>query len=262
VAAPALIASGASPAPANWPGMTPRPAPAPRAQEWQARTWPRPAGRLPGLASALGLAPAQVRALLAARQPAVTQTAPPPDGELTAALAAPATLTSVVTTITAEADSAVTALYADHYRSLVRLAALLVPDAATADEVVQDSFAAMHGAWRQLRDHDKALSYLRQSVVNRSRPALRHQVMADRGAPVPGIPGTGQRVITPPERPAVVSALRALPAPQREALVLRYYADLSEAQTAATMGISSRAVKSHTAHAMTALRTVLDQTGE
>jgi ATP-dependent Clp protease ATP-binding subunit ClpA len=64
---------------------------------------------------------------------------------------------------------------AAHYRSLVRLAALLVRDVATAEEVVQDSFIAMHTAWRRLPDNDKALSYLRQSVVNRSRSVLRHR---------------------------------------------------------------------------------------
>src|SRR5712691_5009042 len=76
-----------------------------------------------------------------------------------------------------DADRAVTALYSEHYRSLVRLAALLVRDVATAEEVVQDSFIAMHTAWRRIRDNDKALSYLRQSVVNRSRSVLRHRVV-------------------------------------------------------------------------------------
>ena len=84
-----------------------------------------------------------------------------------------------------DAEQAVTAMYSTHYRSLVRLAALLVRDVATAEEVVQDSFIAMHGAWRRLRDNDKALSYLRQSVVNRSRSVLRHRVVVDRNAPKP-----------------------------------------------------------------------------
>src|SRR5690606_16201985 len=74
-----------------------------------------------------------------------------------------------------DADTAVTALYSAHYRSLVRLAVLLVRDVATAEEVVQDAFVAIHGAWRRLRDPDKALAYLRQSVVNRSRSVLRHR---------------------------------------------------------------------------------------
>src|SRR6476646_9435081 len=82
-----------------------------------------------------------------------------------------------------DAEQAVTAMYSTHYRSLVRLAALLVRDVATAEEVVQDSFIAMHGAWRRLRDNDKALSYLRQSVVNRARSVLRHRAVVEKYAP-------------------------------------------------------------------------------
>jgi RNA polymerase sigma-70 factor (sigma-E family) len=159
-----------------------------------------------------------------------------------------------------DADRAVTAIYTEQYRSLVRLAALLVRDVATAEEVVQDSFVAMHGAWRRLRDSDKALSYLRQSVVNRSRSVLRHRVVVDRNAPkpAPDMPSAEQGAISLLERSAVVSALRTLPPRQREALVLKYYADLSEAQIASAMGISRGAVKSHTARAMTSLRAVLE----
>jgi RNA polymerase sigma-70 factor (sigma-E family) len=160
-----------------------------------------------------------------------------------------------------DADRAVTVLYAAHYRSLVRLAALLLRDVATAEEVVQDSFVAMHDGWRRLRDNDKALSYLRQSVVNRARSVLRHRVVVDRNAPKPppDMPSAEQGAITLLERSAVVTALRTLPPRQREALVLRFYGDLSEAQIAAAMGISKGAVKSHTARAMTALRSVLER---
>src|SRR5262249_19547674 len=160
-----------------------------------------------------------------------------------------------------DAEKAVTAIYTTHYRSLVRLAVLLVRDVATAEEVVQDSFIAMHSAWRRLRDNDKALSYLRQSVVNRSRSVLRHRMVVDRNAPKPppDMPSAEQGAITLLERSAVVTALRTLPPRQREALVLRFYGDLSEAQIAAAMGISKGAVKSHTARAMTALRSVLER---
>jgi RNA polymerase sigma-70 factor (sigma-E family) len=160
-----------------------------------------------------------------------------------------------------DADRAVTTIYSEHYRSLVRLAAFLVRDTATAEEVVQDSFVAMHGAWRRLRDTDKALSYLRQSVVNRSRSVLRHRMVVDKNTPKPppDMPSAEHGAITLLERSAVVSALRALPDRQREALVLRYYGDLSEAQIASVMGISRGAVKSHTARAMSALRSVLER---
>ena len=68
-----------------------------------------------------------------------------------------------------DADRAVTAIYGSQYRTLVRLAVLLVGDLRTAEEVVQDSFAAMHHTWRRLRSQDAALSFLHRSVVTRSR---------------------------------------------------------------------------------------------
>jgi RNA polymerase sigma-70 factor (sigma-E family) len=170
---------------------------------------------------------------------------------------------STLGTVTGEwdADRAVTEIYGTHYRSLVRLAMLLVRDVATAEEVVQDSFVAMHVAWRRLRDNDKALSYLRQSVVNRSRSVLRHRMVVDRNAPKPppDMPSAEHGAMVALERSAVIDALRGLPLRQREALVLRYYLDLPEAQIAAAMGISKGAVKSHTARAIAALRAVLEQ---
>src|SRR6266700_139102 len=160
-----------------------------------------------------------------------------------------------------DADQAVTAMYSEHYRSLVRLAALLVRDVATAEEVVQDSFIAMHTAWRRIRDNDKALSYLRQSVVNRSRSVLRHRVVVDRNAPkpAPDMPSAEHGAMALIERSSVVVALRSLPDRQREVGVLRFYGDLSEAQIAAAMGITRGAVKSHTSRAMAALRSVLER---
>jgi RNA polymerase sigma-70 factor (sigma-E family) len=162
-----------------------------------------------------------------------------------------------------DADRAVTVLYGVHYRSLVGLAALLVRDVATAEVIVQDSFVALHVRWRRLRDNEKALSYLRQSVVTRSRSALRYPVTADTIAPGrgPDLSVAEPDALPPLERTAVVTALQALPERQRESLLLRYYADLSPAQTASVMGISVGEVKSHTARAMAALRTVLDTSG-
>jgi len=158
-------------------------------------------------------------------------------------------------------DRAVIELYSEHYRALVRLAALLVRDTPTAEEVVQDSFVAMHGGWQRLRDTEKALAYLRQAVVNRSRSVLRHRTVVDKNlqkAP-PDMPSAEHGALVLLERSAVVAALRGLPDRQREAIVLRYYADLSEAEIATAMGISRGAVKSHTARGMTALRTALEQ---
>jgi RNA polymerase sigma-70 factor (sigma-E family) len=176
-----------------------------------------------------------------------------------AAPVAPATV--VAPTGSWEAHQVVTEIYQTHYRSLVRLALLLVHDVPTAEEVVQDSFEAMHKASRRLRETEKALSYLRQSVVNKSRSVLRHRTVVDKNAPkpAPDMPSAEHGAIAAIERIEVISALRTLPDRQREALVLRYYADLSEAEIANTMGISRGAVKSHTARGMSALRSILEQ---
>jgi RNA polymerase sigma-70 factor (sigma-E family) len=161
----------------------------------------------------------------------------------------------------AATDTAITELFGAHYRPLVRLAALLVHDVSTAEEVVQDSFVALHAGLHRLRDSEKALAYLRAAVVNRSRSVLRHRVVVDRNAPkaAPDMPSAEHGALALIERSEVVAALRELPARQREVVVLRFYADLSEAQIALAMGITRGAVKSHTSRAMTALRSVLER---
>jgi len=159
------------------------------------------------------------------------------------------------------ADQMVARLYSLHYRPLVRLATLLVRDAATAEEVVQDAFGAMSGGWQRLGDAEKALAYLRQSVVNRSRSVLRHRTLAgsDPQEVLPDTPAAQSGAPGLLEQPAARAALRGLPDRQREAIVLRYYAGLSRSEIAAAMGISRGAVNSHTAHGLSALRAALEQ---
>jgi|GraSoiStandDraft_4_1057263.scaffolds.fasta_scaffold131334_2 RNA polymerase sigma-70 factor (sigma-E family) len=159
-----------------------------------------------------------------------------------------------------DAARGMAALHAAHYQSLVGLAVLLLRDVATAEEVVQDSFVAMHANWRRLRDSGKALSYLRQCVVNKSRSVMRHRIIVDRHALqlLPDMPSAEQGAMALLERSAVIAALHELSDRQREAVVLRYYAEFSEAQIASAMGISRGAVKSHTARAISALRDVLE----
>jgi RNA polymerase sigma-70 factor (sigma-E family) len=159
-----------------------------------------------------------------------------------------------------DADAAVEELYAAHYRQLVRLSVLLVRDVGTAEEVVQDSFVAMHGRWRNLRDPDKGLAYLRQTVVNRSRSVLRHRGVRDRYQPPATYDhrGADEDVLATERRSRVLDALRALPERQREVLALRYYLDMSEADIADTLGISRGAVKSHASRGAAALRLLLE----
>ncbi|MBO0818236.1 MAG: SigE family RNA polymerase sigma factor [Actinobacteria bacterium] len=157
------------------------------------------------------------------------------------------------------ADEALTVVYQSHYAVLVRAAAMLVGDVATAEDVVQDSFIAMHRGWWRLRDTSRALPYLRRAVINKSRSVLRHRAVADRHlqALVPELPSAEECALAGVQRSSVLEALNALPSRQREVVILRYYADLSEAEIAAALGISTGAVKSHAARAKGALRAVL-----
>jgi DNA-directed RNA polymerase specialized sigma24 family protein len=139
-------------------------------------------------------------------------------------------------------------LYQEHYRSLVRLAALLVSDLAAAEEIVQEAFAEAHGRWSTLPDHDAALRYLRQSLIRRSRTMTQFQPVSDTRAA--GLPASGGEAI-------VLAALRALPARQREVLVLRYFADLPEAEIAAVTGTRIAVVRGYATRGMSSLRTGL-----
>jgi DNA-directed RNA polymerase specialized sigma24 family protein len=178
-----------------------------------------------------------------------------PPGHLTGAL--PDTRPGAATAAETAADQVVTDMYATHYRPLVRLAALLVGDLLAAENIAQESFVVMHRNWSRLRDRDAALSFMRQSVVLRSRTWLRQPAAtrADTAMCPPGQPGTGPAADAgtgPP--PAVMTAIRALPPRQREALVLRFYLDLSDAQIAAAMRISRAAVQGHAARGIAALQ--------
>jgi RNA polymerase sigma-70 factor (sigma-E family) len=156
---------------------------------------------------------------------------------------------------TADADAALEQLYAARYTGLVRLAVLLLHDQGLAEDVVQDSFVAMHQRWERI-DPDKAPAYLRQTVVNRSRSALRHRGVVERHQPDPVAPGVPADlgVLRAERRNEVLDALASLPTRQREVIVLRHYLDLSEADIATTLGISRGAVKSHASRAAAALR--------
>ncbi len=153
-----------------------------------------------------------------------------------------------------------TTLYTAHYRALVRLATFLTSDRDNAEEIVQDAYVKVHGSWRGVRELDKAEAYLRTTVVNLSRSRLRRRQVAarHRAEPLPDMASAEAGALEAVQRQAVLRALAALPRRQREAVVLRYYGDLSEAQTAAAMGCSTGSVKSHTSRAMAALRPLLE----
>ena len=162
-----------------------------------------------------------------------------------------------------DADEAVTQLYAAHFRSLVRLAALLLRDTGAAEEVTQDAFVAMHGAWRggprRPRQGAGVPAPLRRQrcALRPAAPQGRREARAAAGS------RRGERRARRAARGRARrgdGGLRRLPERQREVLVLRYYLDLSEAGIADALGISRGAVKSHASRGIAALRISLETT--
>ncbi|MEW1826977.1 SigE family RNA polymerase sigma factor [Streptomyces sp. NPDC088196] len=152
-------------------------------------------------------------------------------------------------------------LYAHRRLPLVRLALLLVDDLPTAEDVVQDVFAALyrrHG--ERLTGLDNPDAYLRTSVVNTSRSVLRRRRTVRAHVPEREghAPSAEEPVLLREEHGEVIAALHRLTRRQREVLVLRYWSHLSEAQIADTLSLSRGAVKSTASRALAALRRELE----
>ncbi|CAM5245629.1 SigE family RNA polymerase sigma factor [Streptomyces xanthochromogenes] len=159
------------------------------------------------------------------------------------------------------APPTVSELYHAHRLKMVRLAVMLVDDRATAEDVVQDAFTALyrrHGD--RIDEIDNALAYLRTAVVNASRSVLRRRRTARGYTPPhePDAPSAEERVVLDEEHREVLAALGQLTVRRREVLVLRYWSDLTEAEIAATLGISRGSVKSIASRALDSLEKILE----
>jgi RNA polymerase sigma-70 factor (sigma-E family) len=162
----------------------------------------------------------------------------------------------------AEARDAVTSLYQVHAVGMIRLGVIMLGDRATAEDVVQEAFCGLFRHWYRLQDPAKAVPYLRSSVLNGCRSAMRRR----RNPPSAGTAeytaeSAEQLALLGEEHRQVLAALRQLPARQREALVLRFYGELGEPEIAAAMGISPGTVKSTTSRALAALGRLLKEAG-
>ena len=162
------------------------------------------------------------------------------------------------TAVAAEGTSVdlLTETYQAHYRSLLGLAALLLDDTASCEDVVQEAFIRVHAARRRVREPDKTLAYLRQTVVNLSRSTLRRRILGLRllQKPMPDMASAEEGAYDALERDQLLQAMRGLQRRQREVLVLRYFADMTEAQVADSLGISVGSVKAYGSRGLAALR--------
>ena len=147
-----------------------------------------------------------------------------------------------------------------HCPGLVKLAGFIVGDQATGEDVVQDVFTRLHQRWDMLADPGDLLPYLRTAVVNGCRSGIRRRGRARRHAghdsPSPPL-SAGESVLLSGDRQRVLAALAGLSRRRREVLVLRFYAGLSEAEIAATLGVSAGTVKSTAARGLAALARAL-----
>jgi RNA polymerase sigma-70 factor (sigma-E family) len=163
------------------------------------------------------------------------------------------------------ADGGVTALYEAHAFGLIRLAVIMLGDRAAAEDVVQDAFFGLYRNWDKLSDQANALTYVRSSVLNGCRAALRQQARRerrDRAAATDtrsGLESAETLVLRGEAHREVLLAVRRLPHRQREALVLRFYFGLSEEETSRAMGISRGTVKSALSRALAALGRMLKE---
>ena len=150
-------------------------------------------------------------------------------------------------------------LFEAHHKELFRLALLLTGgDRSLAEEAVSHAFLATLPRWRT-GDVLEAVPYLRRAVVNQvnatfRRRRLERQEVARRNE---SKPPTSQGESAIDDRDVLWSALRLLPPKQRSAVVLRYYLDLSELETARLLRVSVGTVKSQTARGLVKLRQLL-----
>jgi RNA polymerase sigma-70 factor (sigma-E family) len=156
-------------------------------------------------------------------------------------------------------DDIVAVLYHRHRDELVRLAVGLTGDGGLAEEIVQEAFAQLLARWSLLRDRQAAPAYLRQIVVNGARANWRRRRRRELLAHLLG----SQAHTEGPDiaqQSTLLAALDQLPIGKRSCVLLRYYADLSEAETAQVLGVSTGTVKSQTAKGLRQLHRLLEPT--
>ncbi len=149
--------------------------------------------------------------------------------------------------------------YRQHLGDALRLAYLLCGDERRAEEAVADVFVRIYPRWIR-GDVDKFRGYLRRALVNELRNHHRHRLVERREEArrtvTPGGQGTEEQFA---DRERLLVALAALGPRQRAAIVLRYYADMSERETAAVLGMSVGSVKSSVSRGLARLRELLEE---
>jgi RNA polymerase sigma-70 factor (sigma-E family) len=143
------------------------------------------------------------------------------------------------------------------WQAMVRLAYALTGDAGHAEDLAQAAFARAYASWGRVRRAGDPDAYVRRIVINEHRNRFRKHRVAEelRGDLADTVGGRQQG---PEEQHALLDALRSLGPRQRAVVVLRYWLDLSEAETAAALNCSVGTVKSQASRALATLRKTTD----
>jgi RNA polymerase sigma-70 factor, ECF subfamily len=145
--------------------------------------------------------------------------------------------------------------------SLQRTAYLLVGDWAHAEDVLQTALTKTYLAWKRLGEIEAVEAYARRVLVTTATSWWRRRWHGERPTEIMPERAAPDRIDEQLERQAMWRHVQALPTRQRAVLVLRFYEDLTEAETARVLGVAIGTVKSQSARALASLRSRLVEAG-
>ncbi len=154
-------------------------------------------------------------------------------------------------------------LFVEEAKRLVGALSVYSGDRTEAEDMAQEAFARLYANWSQIRDPERARSYLFSVAFNLARTRGRRRAALARVLPRLGRddpePDPEAEALRAFADEATLSAVAELPSRQRACVILHYYADLSVIDTAAALGISTNSAKTHLKRALSALRVVLEE---
>ena len=156
-------------------------------------------------------------------------------------------------------EAAVRALYQAQHVQLVRFATFIVGDAHAAEDLTQEAFMRVYDAWDRLEDHDRAVAYLRATIVNLSRGRHRQRLVAERKQPphLVAVQSAEDDAIGRVGHGALLDAVSALPSRQRACVVMRHWLRMTEGEIATTLDVSIGSVRTHNKRGLETLQRTL-----
>lgn len=173
----------------------------------------------------------------------------PPEGRAGAAL-------RVLPSLPSDREAAVRALYEERHAEVVRFATFIMGDVHAAEDATQEAFMRVYDAWDRLADPERAVAYIRATIVNLSRGRHRHRLVAERNQQprLVAVPSAEDDAMGRVGRKAVLEAVSSLPTRQRACVVMRHWLRMTEGEIAATLAVSIGSVRTHNKRGVEALQ--------